>query len=120
MRVLRILPSEGCEKLAAFNLQIRRKGCRLKVSFFQLDLGLIVFVELENDIGEALEVGIDRPIKRDLGVAQREPALDRIMVPKLEHSRGIGGCRSAYIHEGIETDVHISGPGTRNGQRLGG
>ena len=76
----RIDPAEGGEKLAAFKLQTARQIGRLHERFFDFDLGFVVVIQLENDVGEPFEVGIDRAVERDLGVARVEAALLRIVI----------------------------------------
>jgi hypothetical protein len=66
----RINASEGGEKLAALKLQTPRQIGRLHERFFDFDLGFIVVIELENDVGEPFEVGIDAPSRRARGCAR--------------------------------------------------
>src|SRR5207248_1206031 len=89
MRMLGVLPAEIREELARFGLEIPRQGSREEIGFFELDFGLVVFVQLENNVAEALQIGIDGAIHCDLGIAQRKTALDRIVITELKILRGI-------------------------------
>src|SRR4051794_28902232 len=84
VRMRRIDAAKGAEELAAFELQTERQVRRLHERFLELDLGFVVVVELEHDVGEALEIRIDRAIERDLRVAQIEAALLRIVIADFE------------------------------------
>ena len=76
----RIDPTEWREKLATFKLQVERKIGRLEKCFLDFDLGFVVVVQLEHDVGEALKVGIDRSIESELDIAGVKSALLRIMI----------------------------------------
>src|SRR6185369_2456196 len=65
MRVLGILPAKGGEELARLDLELRRQRNRLEVSLLEFDLGLVVLVQLEDDIAVAFEIRIHRAIQRD-------------------------------------------------------
>src|SRR5207244_1918462 len=76
----RVQPAEGGEELPGFQLQVERKASRLHECFFDFDVGLVVVVQLENDVCETLEVRIHRTVKRQLNVTRIETALLRIVV----------------------------------------
>ncbi len=76
----RIDPAKGGEELSGFQLQIERQTGCLQERLLDFDLGLIVIVELENNVGETFEVRIDRAIKRELDVARVETTLLRIVI----------------------------------------
>ena len=80
VRMRWIDPAERGEELAGFELQIKRQTRRLQERFFDFDLGLVVVVELEHNVGESFEVGIDCAVEGQLDVARVEPALLRIVV----------------------------------------
>ena len=77
-------PAKGIEKLPGFDLQTERQTRRLQKCLFELDLGFVVVVELEDNVGEAFEIGIDRAVERDFGVARIEAALLRIVIADLD------------------------------------
>src|SRR5438445_13836419 len=72
------------EELPGFQLQVERQTCRLHKRSFNLDFGLVIVVELENDISEALKVRIDRAIERQFDVARVKTALLRIVIPHFD------------------------------------
>src|SRR5207247_8437944 len=76
----RIQSTERGKELPGFQLQIERKASRLHECFFDFDIGLVVVVQLENDVRETFEVGIDRAVKRELDIACIEAALLRIVI----------------------------------------
>ena len=82
----RIDAAEGGEELSAFQLQIERQIRRLQKRFLDFDLGFVVVVEFEDDVGETFEVRIDRAIKRELDVAGVESALLRIVIAHFDVS----------------------------------
>ena len=69
------------------NCKSKRQIGRLHERFFDFDLGFVVVIELENDVGEAFEIGIDRAIERELDVARVESALLRIVIADFERDR---------------------------------
>ncbi len=71
----------------AFSLQTRGQARGLEESFLGLDLGFVVVVELENDVREALEIGIHCAIEREFEIARIEAALKRIVIADFEPSR---------------------------------
>ena len=107
MRVLRILPPEIGEELAALELQIGRERGGLEIGFFQLDSGSIVFVQLEDDIGKSLEIRVHRPIEGNFRVAERKAAFDGIVIAKLKKTGGIGCGGPTEVHERIEAEIHV-------------
>ena len=80
----RIEAAELGEELTAFRLQSPRKVCRLHERLLDLDRRFVVVVELEHDVGKALEVRIDRAVQGQLRVARVEATLLRIMVADLD------------------------------------
>ena len=70
MRMLRIVATKRREKLTSLELQIGRQRSRLQIRFLQFDVRLIIFVQLQNDIGETFEIRINRSIEGDFRVAQ--------------------------------------------------
>src|SRR5204862_7311173 len=106
MRMLRVLPPEVGKKLAAFELEIGGQGSGLQIRLFQLDARFVVPIELEDNVSEAFEIGINRAVQRDFGVAQGETALDWIMIAELQPLGWIGIRRPSGVHQGVETDIH--------------
>src|SRR5438552_16715169 len=80
VRVGRVNSAECGKKLSRFKLQVERQTRRLQERFLHFHFGLVVVVELENNVGETFEVRIDRAIERELDVARVEAALLRIVV----------------------------------------
>src|SRR2546423_5593343 len=80
MRMDRVDASERSEELAGLKLEIKRQTGCLQECFLNFNFGLVIVVEFENDVRETFEVGIDRSIKRELGVPRIESALLRIVV----------------------------------------
>src|SRR5262249_48282747 len=76
----RIDSAKGCEKLPAFDLQSPRQiGCSHE-RLFHFHIGFIVVVEFEDDVGEALKIGIDCTVESELKVSGIETALLGIVV----------------------------------------
>src|SRR4051794_17975546 len=96
MRMSRIDSTEGSEELTGFDLEIEWKTGCLKERFLHFDLGLVVVIQLEHDVGKALEVGIDRSIESELDIAGVKSALLRIMIADLDVIEilraGVGKC----------------------------
>ena len=80
MRMSRIDPAKSGEELSGFELKVERQTRRLHEGFLDLDFGLVVVVQLEHDVGEALKVGIDGAVERELDVARVETALLWIVI----------------------------------------
>src|SRR5439155_24816437 len=76
----RVQPTEGGEKLPGLQLQVEWQAGCLHECLFNFDIGFIVVIQFENDVGEPFEVGIDRAIKGQLDVARVEPPLLRIVI----------------------------------------
>src|SRR5882724_7188819 len=95
----RVQPAEGGEELPGFQLQVERQASRLHECFFDFDLGLVVVVQLENDVGETLEVRINRTVKGELYVAGIEAALLRIVITYFDVIKilraGISECKQS-------------------------
>jgi hypothetical protein len=64
-------------------LKIKRQIRCLQKRLFNFHLGLIVVVQLENNVGESFEIRIDRAIECELDVARIEAALLRMVVADL-------------------------------------
>ena len=79
-----IQPAEVSEELSAFQLQIVGQAGGLQESFLEFDFSVVVIVQQENDIREALEIRIDCAVKRQFSVARVETALLRIVVAHLD------------------------------------
>ena len=118
VRMGRIDAAEGGEKLAAFELQTARQVGRLHERFFDFDLGFVVVIELENDVGEPFEVGIDGAVERKLEVARVEAALLRIVVADFELIE-IGIARTGERKLAVERDVHVGPAAARDRHRRG-
>src|SRR5439155_19646437 len=80
MRMGRNNSAECGEELSGFQFQNERQTGRLQERFLDFDFGLVVVVELENNVGEAFEVRIDRAVEGELNVARVESTLLRIVV----------------------------------------
>src|SRR6266481_9049796 len=76
----RVQPAEGGKELPGFQLKVIGQARGLHERFLHFDLGLVVVVQFENDIGETLEVRIDRTVKRELDVTRVEAALLWIVI----------------------------------------
>src|ERR1043166_405185 len=105
--MLRVLPAERGEELSALELQVPRQRCRLAKNFLELRRRLAVLVELEHDVRKTFEVRIDCAIQRDLGVAEREATLNRIVIPQLQFFVRLSRRGPAEVHECVETHVHV-------------
>src|SRR3954470_8471543 len=116
----RVYSAEGIKKLSAFQLQAIGQPGRLKKRFFELDLGLVVVVELEDDVGKAFEIRIDRAVERDLGVARVKSALLWIVVADFKPIE-MALARCGQGEDRIERDVHVVlvVAASENGERLG-
>ncbi len=106
MGMRRIDPAESGEKLPALQLQVERKIGRLQKGFLHFDIGIVVVVEFENDVGEAFEIRVDRAIKRQLDVAGVETALLRVVIAYLETIEMFVARVSPGKHR-VEGDVHV-------------
>src|SRR5437588_10986539 len=102
----RIDSAERGEELSGFQLKIERQTGRLQERFLNLRFGLVVVVELENDIGATFEVRIDRAVERELDVARVEPALLRIVIADFDVVE-IARARAGEGKQSIERDVHV-------------
>src|SRR6266481_5199164 len=95
----RVQPTKGGKELSAFQLQVERQTGRLHKCFFHFDIGLVVVVQLENDVGETFEVRINRTVKRQLYVASIKAALLRIVITYFDVIKilraGISECKQA-------------------------
>ena len=101
-----INPAERGEELSGFELKIEGQARRLQERFFDFDIGVVVVVELEDDVGEPFEIGIDRSVERKFDVARVESALLRIVVSALdivEIARG----RASERKQSVERNVHV-------------
>src|SRR5207253_4020369 len=98
--------AERGEELSGLQLQVERETGRLQERFLDFDLGLIVVVELENNIGEAFEVRINRAVKRELDVAGVEAALLRIVIAHFDVIE-VSRARISEREQAVEGDVHV-------------
>ena len=113
----RIDPAKRGEELSTLKLKIERQACGLQECFFHFDVGVVVVVELENDIGKPFEVGIDRAIECELDIAGVEAALLRIVVAALDVFE-IARARAGKGEQSIERNVHVVLPAS-DPDRLG-
>ena len=84
--------------------------------FLDFDLGLVVVVQFENDIGESFEVRIDRAVKGELDVTRVEAALLWIVIAHLDVIE-ISRAGISEREQPIERNVHVSFAAT-DGDRL--
>src|SRR5262249_55821014 len=111
--------TEGGKELTGFDLQTPGQIGRLRESFFNLHVGFIVVVELEDNVGETLKVRINRTIESKLEIACIETPLLGIVIANFELIE-MRIARVSERKEPIERDIHISAPaanGHRRGQR---
>src|SRR5438552_7180925 len=118
MRMGRINSAECGEELSGFQLQIERQTGRLQERFLDFDFGLVVVVELENNVGETFEVRIDRAVEGELNVARVESTLLRIVVADFDVIE-IARARTGEREQPIERDVHVIFPTAADRDRLG-
>ena len=76
--------AKGVEKLPGLDLQTKGQTRRLEKGLFKLDFGLVVVVELQNNVREAFEIRIDRAVDGDFRVAGIEAPLLRIVIADLD------------------------------------
>src|SRR5437773_12121723 len=107
MRMNRIEPAERRKELSAFQLQIEWQARRLHECFFNFDLGFIVVIQFENNIGESFEVRIDRAVERELDVPRVEAALLWIVIADLDVIE-ISRAGVSEREQTIERNVHVS------------
>ena len=84
VRMNRVDPTERRKELSGFKLQVERQIGGLHERFFDFNLGFVVVIEFEDNVGESFEVRIDRAIECEFDVARVEPALLRIVVANLD------------------------------------
>ena len=102
----RIETAEGGEELPRFYLQAEGQTGRLQERFFEFNLRLVIVIQLQDDVGEAFEIGIDRAIERDLGIARVKAALLRIVIANFDViDIACGGAGEGKLT--IEGDVHV-------------
>src|SRR6266567_4877449 len=106
VRMLWIQPAEGGEELATLQLQTERQVRCLHKRFFDFDLGFIVVIEFENNVGEPFEVRIDRAIEGELDITGVESALLRIVIAHFD-VRQIACARSSESKHAVEGNVHV-------------
>ena len=99
--------------MSAFQLQIEWQVRRLHECFFDFDLGFIVVVQFENNIGEAFEVRINRSVERELDVAGVESALLRIMITYFNVIK-IGRAGISEREQAVEGNIHVIFAAARN------
>src|SRR5262249_7733 len=81
--LMRVDGAELGEELCRLGLEVPRQRRRREVHLLQLDVGVVVLVELEDDVRDAGEVGIDGAVEEDLFVRQGEAALERVVIAGL-------------------------------------
>ena len=113
MRMNRIEPAERRKELPAFQLQIEWQARRLHECFFDFDLGFIVVIQFENNIGEPFEVRVDRSVERELDVARVETTLLRIVIAYFDVVE-IGRAGISEREQAVERDVHVIFAAARN------
>ena len=118
MRMDRVDTSERSEELAGLKLKIERQTGRLQERFLNFDFRFVIVVELENNVGETFEVGIDRSVERELDVARVESTLLRIVVADFDVIE-IARARTGEREQPIERDVHVIFPTAADRDRLG-
>ena len=99
--------AELAEELARLRLQVPGQGAGREIHFLQLNLRRVVLVELEDDVRDALEVGIDGSVEEDLLVRQREATLERVVVAALDCCH-VRRRRPAKVHERVEGEIQVS------------
>src|SRR5438477_2099199 len=106
MRMNRVQPAEGGEELPGFQLQIVGQARGLHKRFLDFDVGFVVVVQLENDVGKTFEVRIDRAVKRQLDVARVEAALLWIVVADLDVIE-VSRAGVSKRKQAVEGNVHV-------------
>ena len=82
----RVDPPELRQELARLDLEVAGQGGRRDEGFLELDVGLAVGGNLEDDVGLTLEIGIDGSVEDELEVLQGEAALGRVVAAQLERA----------------------------------
>src|SRR5438477_10846976 len=106
MRMSRIDPAKSGEELSSFELKVERQTRRLHERFFNFDIGVVVVIEFEDNVGESFKIGIDCAIERELDVARVKSALLRIVIPALDVAE-IARARAGEGKHSVERDVHV-------------
>ena len=78
----------------------------MQESFFDFDLGFVVVVQFEDNVGETFEVRVDRSVKGELDVARIEPALLRIVIADFDMIK-IARAGVSQGEQSVEGDVHV-------------
>src|SRR5438874_13256992 len=68
------------EELPGFELKSPRQCRGLQEGFFDFDCGLVVVIELEDDVNETSKVGINRAVEHDLFISRVESAMLSVMI----------------------------------------
>src|SRR5256885_7700943 len=119
VRMNRVDPTERRKELSGFKLQVERQIGGLHERFFDFNLGFVVVIEFEDNVGETLEVGIDRAVERELDVAGVESALHRIVVADF-NAIEMFVARVGEREQSVERSVHVilaAADSNRLGQR---
>src|SRR5437762_7828600 len=111
-------PAERGEELPAFQLQAERQVRCLHKCLLDLDVGFVVVVEFEDDVGKTFEIRIDRAIECKLDIASVESALLRIVIAHFD-MRKIACTRPGKSKHPVEGNVHVVFATTSNRYRLG-
>src|SRR6267143_1842591 len=106
VRMRRIDSTKGRKELSGFDLQVEGQTSCLQKRFFDFDFGLVVVVELENNVGEAFEVRIDRAIECELDVPRVESPLLRIVIADFDVIE-IARARAGERKQSVERNVHV-------------
>ena len=119
--MLVVLPTELSEKLTGLDLQIVRQRGGEDEHLLELDAGISLAVELVDDVGEALEVGVHGAVECEFGIGNAETAHFRIVVAHLERGH-LRFTRPSEIRQSDEAHVHIRAgrANWRRRLRLGG
>ena len=87
-------------------MQVEWEIRRLQKRFLHFDSGFVVVVELEDNVGEAFEIRIDRAIEGELDVARVKAALLRIVIADFDAIE-VARRRSGERKHSVERNVHV-------------
>ena len=106
MGVLEVLAPERLVHLARFELEPARERGRRQEDLLELDGGLPLAVDLQDQVRFAVEMRIDRTRAGDLEVLQRETPAVGIVIPALQRfERGVTRRGDARGGQGVEGEV---------------
>ena len=80
------------------------------------DLGFVVVVQFENNVGKTFEVRIDRAVKGELDVARIETALLRIVIANFDMIE-IARAGVRQREQSVEGNVHVISAATDGDRR---